>query len=642
MDELILKTPTSSSDSIEGLNDGNIETYKNTLLLSLTKEELQNSTDQASIDENGQTKKVIVEFKDFELSTEKFPEFNKTKKIYQDERDYWDNYLKYDKKAIKFFDNAIDLLTQEKIRCLRISDFNTTGLTGIHSVTSSAWNNLVKNKGVSDKPGNSGGSFGIGKDAAFACSQLRIVFYNTINCEGKSGFQGCMKMPNYISDGKTFLGKNFYCKNTEDNKCNPIEQSISLDDEYVRHDVGMDKFIVGFDTKIGKEDLKKDIIVSSLNNFLTAFYMDKLEIKYGDEKVDKEFLNGEKFENLKDDLSRETREYLEALKKPDGIVHLSMFEDDDIQIYIKLDPSYCRKAAVVRQNGMKVFDKTHINGRIGFSAVIYLAKNSVNKYFKVLENQEHNQWSSDRADDPKEARDRQNIIFDALRDKIKELNGANDEESIDSDGLGEYLPFTYITGKSNKIENLSNEVDNARKKVKKKHKKETPVNTEEKFDYIEDENGNLVANPVHHGKKETPLDNSDVPPIDNELEVSNDGEGDAISEVDKNGDFVSKKEIPAKTIKYHLLRRNNGYVLKLKSDENHKKGFFEISISGEDSSANINALISSAKINGIDTAVKGNKILFKDINDSDSYIVDFDLEIPGEWALEVKAHESKN
>lgn len=643
MEDLTLKMPTSTSDSIEGLNDGNIETYKNTLLLSLTKEELQNSTDQALVGVNGQPMKVTVEFKDFYLSKSQFPEFEKTKKIYEDERMFWDEYLQNDKKSIKFFDNAINLLNQDKIRCLRVSDFNTTGLTGIHLTTSSPWNNLVKNKGVSDKPGNSGGSFGIGKDAAYACSQLRIVFYNTINKDGESGFQGCMKMPNYKSKEKTYLGKNFYCKSSSDNKCNPIEESRSLDSEYSRDRVGMDKFIIGFDTKIGQDDLKKDIIVSSLDNFLTAFFMDKLEIKYGDEIIDKDYLYGEKFENLKPDLSNETIEYLETLKNPDEIVKLSMFEEEDILIYVKLDPTYSRKAAVVRQNGMKVFDKTHISARIGFSAVVYLAKNNVNKYFKALENQEHNRWARDRADDPKEAQKKQDEIFDTLRAKVKELNGANVEGTVDSDGLGEYLPFTYITGKKNKVEGLSNEIEDTKKKAKKKHKKTPLVNVEEEIEYIEDENGNLIAQPVHHGENETPPGPiPPIPPIDNEIDISNDGDGNQVSESDKKGDFVSKKEIPSKSLKLHLFRKNDEYILKLKSDEYYKKGFFEVSISGEDSSANIAALISSANINGVSTVVKGNRILFREINDKDIYIVGFKLDMPGEWALEVKAHESKN
>lgn len=642
MKELILKVPTTKSDSIEGINDGNIETYKNTPLLSLTKEELQNSTDQAVFDENNQPKRVIVEFKDFYLNKTDFPEYEKAKKIYEQEREFWDKYLENDKKAIKFFDNALEILNKDKIRCLRISDFNTTGLTGIHKNVSSPWNNLVKNKGVSDKPGYSGGSFGIGKDAAFACSQLRIVFYNTINQDGEKGFQGCMKVPNYVYKDVNYIGKNFFCKNSNDDKCNPIEDSISLDPNYSRNEIGMDKFIVGFDLNIGKDDLKKDIIVSSIENFMTAFFMDKLELRYDDKVINKAFLDGKEFEILKPSLTNLSKENYETLNNPDEIVKLNMLEENDIWIYIKLDPKYSRRASIVRQNGMKVFDRGHISSRIGFNAVVYLAKNNVNKYFKTLENQEHNRWAIERAENPKEAAERQNKIFETLRTKIKELNGANLEENIDSDGLGEYLPYTYIVGKKNKIESLTNDVEAVKKRVQKKSKKIATTNVENEIQYSEDENGNLVAIPVHHGSDVTPPGPSPLPPILNDTMIDSEGEGIQVSEIDKNGEFISKKEISSKSLRMYLFKKNSEYVLKINSSETHKKGFFEVSISGEDQSANIEAIIKDAKINGEQTLVNGNKILFKNLKDSELYIVEFNLEMPGEWALEVKAHESKN
>lgn len=59
---------------------------------------------------------------------------------------------------------------------LRISDFNTSGLTGSRAEVNTDWTNLTKSSGVSDKKGTSGGSFGIGKFAPFACSDFSTVF----------------------------------------------------------------------------------------------------------------------------------------------------------------------------------------------------------------------------------------------------------------------------------------------------------------------------------------------------------------------------------------------------------------------------------------------------------------------------------
>ena len=62
---------------------------------------------------------------------------------------------------------------------LRISDHLTSGLTGSRELINTNWTNLIKSSGVSDKKGASGGSFGIGKFATFACSDYASVFYST-------------------------------------------------------------------------------------------------------------------------------------------------------------------------------------------------------------------------------------------------------------------------------------------------------------------------------------------------------------------------------------------------------------------------------------------------------------------------------
>ena len=111
---IVLKMPITSSDSIEGLNDGNIETYKNTPLLSLTKEELQNSTDGAKRVE-GKPSKVVVEFSDFYIEKKDYPDINKTIQVFNDEKEYWDDFLQNDKKAVKFFDKALSILQKDKI-----------------------------------------------------------------------------------------------------------------------------------------------------------------------------------------------------------------------------------------------------------------------------------------------------------------------------------------------------------------------------------------------------------------------------------------------------------------------------------------------------------------------------------------------
>lgn len=68
------------------------------------------------------------------------------------------------------------VLTGDEITLLCIADSNTKGLTG-PAEAGKPFHSLLKDAGVSNKDAaDSGGSFGIGKNAAFAVSELQAVF----------------------------------------------------------------------------------------------------------------------------------------------------------------------------------------------------------------------------------------------------------------------------------------------------------------------------------------------------------------------------------------------------------------------------------------------------------------------------------
>ncbi len=638
---IILKMPKTESDRTEGINDGNIETYKNNPMLSLTKEELQNSTDQAQIIE-GIPKKVRVEFNDFYLKSTDLPDYEHVLRVFEEEKKFWDNYLENDKKAVDFFDNGIKLLQKKEIRCLRISDFNTTGLTGIGKKTSSPFKNLVKSKGVSDKPGYSGGSFGIGKDAAFACSQLRTVFYNTYNIDGEKAFEGAIKLPSYQTDDANYDGFGFFCNGTPDTKTDPVLDSISIDPSFNRKQVGMDKYILGFFDELSVEELKDGVIVSSIENFLTALYFDKVEIQYGDTIINKENLD-ETFEKYSEQISPITKEVFSTLKEPDKTITMSMIEENDIIIYIKLDPNYQRKAAVVRQNGMKVFEQGHISGRIGFCAVVYLAKNKVNAYFKKLENSEHNQWSEERAGDTleakKEAKDRKTKIFNRLKEEVKAMVSQEDQESMDSDGLNEYLPFTYITGKQKTIEGLNEKAESV-KELRRKRKSNKETETIEQIELVEDEYGDTYLKEELGQDEPTPPRPTPPGPVEPfEYIITEDVSGLRVSDNNEDREFLSNKKIPQESISCKLIQSEDNYKLKIVPNLNIRKGYLELHIAGED--VQVDAPVQYASINNKECKVKNNMISFDNMNKNEIYNVLFKLKRRGRWALEVSVHESK-
>lgn len=643
--EIKLTMPKTEMIGNNGISDGNIETYKNKPMISLTKEELQNSTDNAI--ENGGKSIVKVEFSCFDVDRNKIPDVDKLVNVFKDERSYWDDYLENDKKPVEFFDEALKLLEGETVRCLRISDFNTTGLSGVCSKKSSPWQNLVMNKGVSDKPGKAGGSFGIGKDAAFACSKLRMVFYNTINTdeENNKAFQGVIKLPSYRKENINYDGTGYFGKVVDDDY-GPIFDSISLEEGYSRREVGMDKFIIGFYDNLTSEEIKEQIIISSINNFLYAFWNGTLEIKYGETLVNKDTL-GEIFSKYEDrkELNTLTKEYYDTLLNPHKKIFVSLFEEDDVTIYTRVESGLSRRAAIVRQSGMKVFDRGYISSRIEFSSVVVLTGNLVNKYFKKLENSEHTAWEIERATNKTEAQNKINIILDGIKEVISELRADQYTEQMDADGLGEYLPSSYTTGNREKIDALTNTIEpieeKKKQKIKKKRmdKKEKP---EDEIVYEKDEDGNIIENTIEVVSKfnnENPFplvpgpksnDNPDI------FSPNEEGEEERGKPIDNR--FVSSRIVALDNLRYSLNKEGKVYSLKFIPSISISSGFFEIKIAGEIGS--YSTIVHKAKLNDNVTAENKNKIYVNNILKDTLNKISFEISNDGEWALEVVLHEN--
>ena len=117
------------------------------------------------------------------------------KKLLKRALDFWSQ--QQSTKAKSFFKQALEVIHKPTITCLRISDFNTSGLVGSREEYNSPWCNLTKSSGASDKSGSHGGSFGIGKFAPYACSALRTVFYSTSDKDGLCASQGVSRLTSF-------------------------------------------------------------------------------------------------------------------------------------------------------------------------------------------------------------------------------------------------------------------------------------------------------------------------------------------------------------------------------------------------------------------------------------------------------------
>lgn len=447
--------PLNNGGEIKGLSDTGIETFKGDPLRYLAREICQNSLD-AGIE--GKT--VRVEFVPFFVKRIEFPGIGSLSDAFELARDFW--AMQQIKRPTKFFDQAIFELQKESIPFLRVSDFNTTGLSGSDGEFNTPWLNLTKSSGVSDKAGTAGGSFGIGKYAPYACSAFQTVFYGTIDDEGKEAFQGVSRITSFQLRNSRDITTNVGYWGDEGNK--PAKKYTLLDQEFKRklNEPGTDIFITGF-RFLDQPEWEKVILGSILDGFLYAIYDKKLSVRINDIEVDNntlpyildsdEVFSREKAANYykvltSEDTQWSTEENFNNLGK--------------IRLGLIIHPDMHKRVAMVRKTGMKIMDRGNISGIIPFAGVMLIEGDGINEYLRNLENPSHTAWEPRRMEPTSKIGQAERYIREIRQfiiDKLNELKMKDPVEEIDAD-VGKFLPDEYSNDASDKrsdVENISDE-----------------------------------------------------------------------------------------------------------------------------------------------------------------------------------------
>lgn len=429
--------PSNNKGDINGIGNSGVETFQGTPLKSLAREICQNSLDAAL-----EGKTVEVEFMPFALDIGEFPDAESLEKAFRASLNFWS--IQSVKKATDFFDRAIKMMESGSIPFLRISDFNTTGLKGSKSEYNTPWCNLTKSSGASDKAGTSGGSFGIGKFAPYACSEFRTVFYSTLDIEDVTAFQGISRITSFRTDDDDItVGVGYY----GDDNNQPVYSQLKLDPHFRREkkQTGTDIFIAGF--RFYSTDWKDSIITSVLDGFLYAVYTGKLIVRVSDVVIDKDTLpaliaeyqtalseNADKYYTV---LTSDDTVWYEVDFKNHGTVRLGLIIQSD-----KHQVEMHRKVAMIRKTGMKIMDRGNISGIIPFAGVMLIEGEKINDFLRNLENPQHTKWEPERMEPKSQvpfARAYIKELVDYIKDCLEKLKQDSDVDEIDPD-VGEYLP----------------------------------------------------------------------------------------------------------------------------------------------------------------------------------------------------------
>lgn len=423
--------PSNNYGQVTGLNDAGIETFRGNPLDSLAREINQNSCDAKDKTNPGP---VEVHFNLALIPSEHFPQKDEFIKILRSCLEYW----KDNTKAALFFENALSIMELDQIPFLKISDYNTTGLTGADDEHRGGWHNLIKSVGSSDKDSQSGGSFGIGKHAPFACSDLRTVFYGTKEIDsGIEAFQGVAKLVTHLNvNGDPTQGTGYFGE-VEKNK--PIVASEEMYEFFRRTDVGTDIFIAGFDEYSGWEE---KVVKSVLENFFIAILNERLIVRVGEIAINANSLSSLLEKYTKNDPECLSYQYYEAytLSSRHHFSETDFLGYGEVDLFVLPGKDLPKRVAMVRATGMKIYDKGSFRTPFKFAGVMIAKGEKLNEFLRKIEPPTHNAWEPDRYENPEEARGMIRKLYAWINDRVRSISISNSLEELDVEGLSQYLP----------------------------------------------------------------------------------------------------------------------------------------------------------------------------------------------------------
>lgn len=416
-----------------GLHDLGENFKTQDIIPSLVRESIQNSLDAK--DETSDC--VVIKFGYRRIDPYELPDALNLKRIFQ----YCLDFPSRSKSERNFFKKGLALLgdTQNKIGMLTISDYGTCGLCGAKTnAEGSRWKSLVMTTGAGNDDGSRGGGFGLGKDALYLASALRVVFFSTIersdNYAAHMGV-GCLatfRNPNFESENKQADRTIFYCSDNYNTKTmespsipGPIKFSDRQPNEY-----GTDIYIPGFEAATDKDELSAAILGEVLRSFIVAIENKTLLVVLPNDKEVSACNLGAMVDWYKNSAASKRdkdKALVEALYKLStkpwkysSLVRTGMdcpnFPEKALCYkFIRSDPEFNR-CLVTREKGMVVHMLKDICGTTSVIGLVRIIDAELNAAFKKMENARHDRFETPTTRFPdKDERKRAKAQLDELR-----------------------------------------------------------------------------------------------------------------------------------------------------------------------------------------------------------------------------------
>ena len=435
----------------EGLGHAGIETFRDAPYASLGREHGQNSLDAREADP------VTVTIDLIRIPTSDYPGYEALRTTVQ----ACLNQARNDK-AKRFFTVAKKTLEADALKVLRIADSNTRGLRG-PPVPGKPFHALVKGAGVSeDKAETSGGSFGIGKNAAFAVSDLQTVFYSTLYQEDDGNKK-------FLAQGKSVLVSHHDGDGTAHRSTgywglhgfNPVSDPVSVPSWLRRSEIGTSVFAIGFREK---ENWAPRVAAALLQNFFGAIHRGRLEFLIADGQIrinkstigllfeDERIRHGAEQEARLDDLdfARALYRCLISDRAEERLLDTPGLGRTTVRVLMEDE---LPKRVLLLRNGMWITDSLqHFGEKLlrfpmyrDFVAVVECHENAGNALLKQLESPRHDSLSAERIHDPVsrvQAEATMKSLAKQIREAIRECAKPEPVEKVAIDELAEFFADT--------------------------------------------------------------------------------------------------------------------------------------------------------------------------------------------------------
>jgi hypothetical protein len=411
-----------------GFHDAGVETFKGNLERYLAREIIQNSLDAR----DDPKKPVLVKFELLQIPAFELPDLKSLAATFKRCADYWPR----DTKATDFFERAEKLACAKKVTTLRAGDYNTKGVTGSDTDRDDGWYSLIRCSGASPKWAGEGGSFGIGKNAPFAASRMRVVLYSTLTKRRTYSFQGVARLVSHnlpkgggIAQHIGYLGEGVGSS---------VRKRKDIPPRFVRSKPGTDLMILGYE---GQGSWEKDLIFSVLENFWPAIHFGDLEVIVAGTRINKK--------SLADLLDRYSTEgeftahlYYRAFTAAEGegkrfSASLPTLKKVEVRL-LAGEQRLPKEVAMVRKTGMIIFHR-RFHSLVPYCGVFMCRNDTGNALLRDMEPPRHDDWDADHPEKGSH-RKTESEFTSYIRDCVRQLAPADNEKVLAIPDLSQYLP----------------------------------------------------------------------------------------------------------------------------------------------------------------------------------------------------------